>query len=230
MYCALIYRELDYDLQIRHHLNFISSAKNLILPQLLLSYTLIDVVAEHFVHFLNTVKQVIYIKTLNVYCNLWLKTFPQFKFSWSVEKVEIKAVFAECELQAKQKLVVELQTCKPCLSIHYYTTLLHLPKVCVQCPNTEVCRYTGGLQHWILKCHYQIGGWCGLGSCAHGTNKISSNIAYMFGWSSLFDAFPRWWCSAAVLQCTETRPCSKFVIRPNDHVSKLHTRQTAAGR
>ena len=123
MYCALIYRELDYDLQIRHHLNFISSAKNLILPQLLLSYTLIDVVAEHFVHFLNTVKQVIYIKTLNVYCNLWLKTFPQFKFSWSVEKVEIKAVFAECELQAKQKLVVELQTCKPCLSM--FNTLLH---------------------------------------------------------------------------------------------------------
>ena len=123
MYCALIYRELNYDLQIRHHLNFISSAKNLILPQLLLSYTLIDVVAEHFVHFLNTVKQVIYIKTLNVYCNLWLKTFPQFKFSWSVEKVEIKAVFAECELQAKQKLVVELQTCKPCLSM--FNTLLH---------------------------------------------------------------------------------------------------------
>ena len=66
----------------------------------------------------------------------------------------------------------------------------------------------------------------------YGTNKISSNIACMFGWSwsSLFDAFPRWWCSAAVLQCTETRPCSKFVIRPNDHVSKLHTRQTAASR
>ena len=59
----MIYRELDYDLQIRHHLNFISSEKNLILPQLLLSYTLIDVVEEHFVHFLNTVKQVIYINT-----------------------------------------------------------------------------------------------------------------------------------------------------------------------
>lgn len=200
--CAMIYRELDYDLQIRHHLNFISSAKNLILPQLLLSYTLIDVVAEHFVHFLNTVKQVIYIKTLNVYCNLWLKTFPQFKFSWSVEKVEIKAVFAECELRAKQKLVVELQICKPCLSM--FNTLLHYMQHYYPCQksvyNAQIWKYAD-MHFWILKCHYQVGGWCGLGSFAHVTSKISSNIAYMFGCGAGAACLMHFPGGGAVLQC-----------------------------
>ena len=81
-----------------------------------------------------------------------------------------------------------------------YTTTLHYYTCEKSLYNPQIRKYAD-MHFWILKCHHQIGGWCGLGSFAHVTSKISSNIAYMFGCGAGAACLMHFPGGGAVLQC-----------------------------